>query len=205
MEQPAGIRPLLWSSKAGEITLGCEGGVIEPVSLNNTTERVAACWKTPEWMSLARCEPSFTLRFLRAEAIWLSFSLLSTCRELYRSQDDEEKSYYIPILFYIRDHKILRCLLVIRSMRKYNSIAVFNFSFLESLSCQTHVLLLAPTVSLNALAVRGFVVSVVSNVAGLMGTMLLYSRKCHNRVTVHGNWVFCPNMPRIQELEFWKP
>jgi hypothetical protein len=43
MGRPAGIRPFLRSLKAGEITLGCEGGVIEFTSLSNTTERNAAC------------------------------------------------------------------------------------------------------------------------------------------------------------------
>ena len=40
------FRPFLWSSKAEEITLGCEGRVIELTSLNNTTERNVRATRT---------------------------------------------------------------------------------------------------------------------------------------------------------------
>src|SRR5215471_13956665 len=66
-------------------------------------------------------------------------------------------------------------------------ISCLNSSSLGGCSSQTQVFLLAPIVNLNALAVRGFAVSVGSNVAGLVGTLLLYSRKCHNKVAANGS------------------
>jgi hypothetical protein len=35
--------------------------------------------------------------------------------------------------------------------------------------------------------------------------ILLYLRKCNNEVPEQGYWMFCPNMPGIQELDFRNP